>query len=74
MKLAFRPAAALLLASLLAACGGGGGDPGTCHGSPQVCSEGQGSTANTNTGVTGATNATTSPAPNDPVTNAGGGY
>ena len=25
----------------LAACGGGGGDPGTCHGSPEVCAEGQ---------------------------------
>jgi hypothetical protein len=32
--------ALLLSLALLAGCGGGGGDPGTCGGSPEVCSEG----------------------------------
>jgi hypothetical protein len=49
----------------LAACGGGGGDPGTCHGSPEVCAEGQSTTAapTRNTSTTAGAPAP-APAPN----------
>ena len=59
MKASFHLAGALALACLLAACGGGGGDPGTCHGSPEVCSEGQATHATAPTGSTGSTGPST---------------
>jgi hypothetical protein len=83
MKVSFHLAGALALAGLLAACGGGGGNPGTCHGSPEVCAEGQDSppttgttstTTGANTSTTNSTASTTNTAPTIPSVGSGNGY
>jgi len=39
----------VLLTTMLFGCGGGGGNPGTCHGSPEVCSGSGGSAVSATT-------------------------